>query len=140
MRMSSSTRRNFLKRILPVTAVLGSAAGCASLHARREVSREAADRLCAKVKGRVILPGDDSYDKARRVFYWNSRTERRPAVVVKCAHEEDALRAVEFAREHRLELAVRAGGHSHLGWGTSNGLVIDLSGMKSISIDPERRT
>src|SRR5438132_2602770 len=65
---------------------------------------------------------------------------RRPAAIVQCAHEEDAVRAVEFARSYRLELAVRSGGHSHLGWGCSNGLVIDLSGMKRISIDPLRRT
>src|SRR5687768_2963193 len=61
-------------------------------------------------------------------------------MIVQCAHEEDALRAVEFARSYRLELAARAGGHSHLGWGCSNGLIIDLSGMKRIVIDPSRRT
>jgi hypothetical protein len=96
--------------------------------------------LRARLKGRLILPTDPSYESARRVFYWNPATERRPRAIVQCAHEEDALRAVEFARHHELEVAARAGGHSHLGWGCSNGLVIDLSGMKRIVIDPVRRT
>ncbi|MGH8527283.1 MAG: FAD-binding oxidoreductase, partial [Gammaproteobacteria bacterium] len=59
---------------------------------------------------------------------------------MQCASEEDALQAVEFARRHELEVATRAGGHSHLGWGCSNGLIVDLSGMKRIAIDPLRRT
>ena len=67
-------------------------------------------------------------------------TERRPALVARCAHADDVLHAVEFARRHGLEVAVRAGGHSHMGWGTSNGLVIDLSGMKQVTIDPAKRT
>src|SRR5687768_12277927 len=61
-------------------------------------------------------------------------------MIVQCAHEEDALRAVEFARSYRLEVAARAGGHSHLGWGCSGGLVIDLSGTKRIEVDPVRQT
>src|SRR5262249_49511737 len=67
------------------------------------------------------------------------RTERKPAAIVRCGHEEDVVRAVEFARHHELEVAVRAGGHSHLAWGSSNGLVIDLSPLKQISIDADRR-
>ncbi len=94
----------------------------------------------AKLKGRLIVPTDPSYESARRVFYWNAITQRTPRVIVQCAHEEDALRAVEFARRHGLEVAARAGGHSHLGWGCSDGLIIDLSGMKRIAIDPLRRT
>jgi len=140
--MSSHTRRNFIKRIVRVTAMLGFATGCRRLQVTDtdEFNRGTIDKLRAKLKGRLILPTDSSYESARKVFYWNAGTERRPAVIVRCAHEEDALRAVEFARSHRLELAVRSGGHSHLGWGCSNGLVIDLSGMKQISIDQMRRT
>ena len=140
--MSSHTRRNFIKRIVPVTAMIGSVAGCRRLNVtdRDEFSRGAIDKLRGALKGHLILPTDSSYESARRVFYWNAATERRPRIIVQCVSEEDALRAVEFARSNRLELAVRAGGHSHLGWGCSNGLVIDLSGMKQISIDPMRRT
>lgn len=83
--------------------------------------------------------GDAAYETAKRVFYWNPRTERKPVAVVQCGNEEDAVRAVEFAREHTLEVAVRSGGHSHLAWGSSDGLVIDLSRLKQITIDPKKR-
>jgi hypothetical protein len=140
--MSWYTRRNFIKRTVAATATLGFAPGCRHLPVtdRTELSRDAIDQLRAKLKGRLILPSDPSYESARRVFYWNAATERTPLVIVQCAGEDDALRAVEFARRHKLEVAARAGGHSHLGWGCSNGLIIDLSGMKRIAIDPLRRT
>jgi FAD/FMN-containing dehydrogenase len=114
--------------------------GCQRIRQREELTPGAIDKLRTKLKGRLILPDAPSYESARRVFYWNPATERRPQVIVQCAHGEDVLRAVEFARRHELEVAARAGGHSHLGWGCSNGLVIDLSGMKRIVIDPVRRT
>ena len=140
--MNGYTRRNFIKRTVAASGAFGFAAGCRSLQETkgRDFSRVALDRLRARLKGRLILHTDPSYESARRVFYWNPATERRPRAIVQCAHEEDALRAVEFARHHELEVAGRAGGHSHLGWGCSNGLVIDLSGMKRIVIDPVRRT
>ncbi len=136
------TRRNFIKRTVAASGTLGFATGCRRLQVtdRNDLSRETVDRLRTQLKGHLILPSDPSYEKARRVFYWNPATERRPRVIVQCASEEDALRAVEFARHHELEIATRAGGHSHLGWGCSDGLVIDLSGMKRITIDPSRRT
>src|SRR5688500_9557377 len=136
------TRRNFIKRAVAATGALGFATGCRSrqMTDRNDLNRGALDRLRVRLKGRLILPSDLSYESARRVFYWNAATERRPLVIVQCAHEDDALRAVEFARRHALEVAARAGGHSHLGWGCSNGLIIDLSGMKRIAIDPSRRT
>src|SRR5438876_7162423 len=140
--MSRYTRRNFIKRAIAATGTLGFATGCRRLQVtdRNDLTRGAIERLRAKLKGRLIVPTDPSYESARRVFYWNAATERRPLVIVQCAREEDALRAVEFARRHELEVAARAGGHSHLGWGCSNGLVIDLSGMKGIAIDLLRRT
>ncbi|HXI53474.1 MAG TPA: FAD-binding protein [Candidatus Saccharimonadales bacterium] len=140
--MSWYTRRSFIKRTVAASGTLGFAIGCARLAVtdRTDLTDGAIDRLRAKLKGRLILPTDPSFESARRVFYWNARTERMPRAIVQCASEEDALRAVEFARRHELEVAARAGGHSHLGWGCSNGLVIDLSGMKRIAIDPLRRT
>src|SRR5207247_19964 len=135
------TRRNFIKRTVAAAGTVGFAAGCRRLLTDRgDLSPGAIDGLRAKLKGRLILPSDPSYDNARRVFYWNAATERRPRVIVQCAGEDDALRAVEFARRHELEVAARAGGHSHLGWGCSNGLVIDLSGMKGMAIDPLLRS
>src|SRR5947207_10445144 len=136
------TRRNFIKRTVAAAGTAGFVAGCRRLQLtdRGDLSPGAIDGLRAKLKGRLIVPTDPLYESARRVFYWNAGTERRPRVIVQCAREEDALRAVEFARLHKLEVAARAGGHSHLGWGCSNGLIIDLSGMKRIAIDPLRRT
>lgn len=126
---------------MAATAALGLGTGCARVRVakKKDVNPEAIERLRGKLKGTLIDRDDPSYEAARRVFYWNSATERRPHVIIQCAHEEDVLRAVEFARKHELELAVRAGGHSHLGWGSSDGVVIDLSGMKRIEIDPSRR-
>jgi FAD binding domain/Berberine and berberine like len=140
--MIGYTRRNFIKRTVTAAGTLGFAAGCRRLQGTdsNDLSRGAIERLRAKLKGRLITPTDPSYESARRVFYWNAGTERRPQVIVRCADEQDALRAVEFARRHELEVTTRAGGHSHLGWGCSNGVVIDLSGMKRITIDPLRRT
>jgi FAD/FMN-containing dehydrogenase len=140
--MNRYTRRNFIKRTVAATGGLGLAAGCrgSRVNEGHDLDRGDLDRLWAKLKGRLIVPTDPSYESARRVFYWNAATQRTPRVIVRCAAEEDALRAVEFARGHELEVAVRAGGHSHLGWGCSDGLIIDLSGMKRIAIDPVRRT
>src|SRR4051812_4537644 len=136
-----STRRHFIKLTASLTGSLGCAATCGWPLAagEKEVGSDALERLRTKLKGRLILPRDSAYEGARRVFYWNPRTERKPAAIVRCGHEEDVARAVEFARHHGLEVAVRAGGHSHLAWGSSNGLVIDLSPLKQISIDANRR-
>jgi hypothetical protein len=140
--MSLETRRKFISRSIATTGALGFAIGCqrARVAERDEIDPRAIEQLRGKLTGRLILPKDPIYESARRVFYWNAATERRPRVIIQCAHEEDALRAVEFARNHRLEVAARAGGHSHLGWGCSDGMVIDLCGMKRIEIDPLRRT
>lgn len=95
--------------------------------------------LRGRVRGRVVVPADEAWESARRVFYWNPRTARSPVAVVRCGHGDDVARAVEFARRHDLEIAVRAGGHAHLGWGSGNGLVIDLAPLQGIRVDPERR-
>ena len=135
-------RRQFIKRTLATTATLGLTTACRHLEIedRIQIGSDALTKFGAHLKGRLILPTDPGYETARRVYFWNPNTERRPALVVRCAHADDVLHAVGFARRHGLELAVRAGGHSHMGWGTSNGLVIDLSGMKQVTIDPVTRT
>jgi FAD binding domain/Berberine and berberine like len=103
------------------------------------ISPAAFGRLSQKLKGQLVLPSDTSYEKAKRVFYWNARLQSQPTAVVQCGHEDDVMHAVEFARDHHLEVAVRGGGHSYMALSSSNGLVIDLSPLKQISIDPERR-
>lgn len=140
--MYESNRREFIKRTVALTGSIGGSSKYGRLFAAdgREIRPDVIERLRTKLQGRLLVPADAAYEKARRVFYWNPRTESLPAVVVQCGHEEDVARAVDFARDHELEVAVRAGGHSHLALSSSNGLVIDLSPLKKISIDPARRT
>jgi FAD/FMN-containing dehydrogenase len=97
------------------------------------------DELREQVRGPVIAPGDGEYEQARRVY--NAMIQRRPALVVRCANAGDVMAAVRFAGEHDLEVAVRGGGHSVPGFGTSDGgMVIDLSGMRGVRVDPASRT
>jgi FAD/FMN-containing dehydrogenase len=93
------------------------------------------DQLREQVRGEVIAPDDEGYQEARRVY--NAMIERRPAVVVRCANTGDVIAAVNFARDQQLDLAVRGGGHSVPGFGTcDDGVVVDLSGMRSVRVDP----
>ncbi|HYL77914.1 MAG TPA: FAD-binding oxidoreductase [Bryobacteraceae bacterium] len=88
----------------------------------------------------MIVPGDGEYDSARRLASFNPTTDKHPQMIVRCATTEDVCRAVVFAREHGVEVAVRSGGHDVLGASVCDGLVIDLAGMNAIRADPERRT
>ena len=95
--------------------------------------------LADGLQGRVIEPGHPDYDEARTVF--NAAVDRRPAAIVKVANADDVARVITHARERSLELAVRSGGHSGAGHGvTDGGIVLDLSEMRALEIDPERRT
>src|SRR3954449_195339 len=95
--------------------------------------------LAEGVRGEVIRPGDPGYEQARAV--WNGAIDRRPALVVRCAGVADVLRAVEFARSEQLVVAVRGGAHSIPGFSTvDGGIVIDLSPMQGVQVDPEART
>jgi FAD/FMN-containing dehydrogenase len=97
------------------------------------------DDLRAGVRGGVVTPGDDGYDEARAVY--NAMHDRRPAAVVRCADSADVIAAVSYARDHGLDLAVRAGGHSVPGFGTcDDGIVVDLSPMRNVRVDPVNRT
>jgi hypothetical protein len=140
--MNFSTRRDFIKRMGAAAAPIGFTFLRRQVHAadKSDLSPHSIEQFRTKLKGRLTLPSDASYESARRIFYWNAQTERRPRLIVHCASEEDALRAVEFGQRHALEVAARGGGHSHLGWGCADGLVIDLSGMKGMEIDPLRRS
>jgi FAD/FMN-containing dehydrogenase len=96
-------------------------------------------QLAGEVKGRVIEPGHPDYDEARTVFYGD--VDRRPSAIVKVANGDDVGRVIAHAREAGLELAVRSGGHSVAGHGvTEGGVVIDLTEMNAMQIDPVRRT
>jgi FAD/FMN-containing dehydrogenase len=89
--------------------------------------------------GELIWPDDGRYEGARRV--WNGMVDRRPALIARCAGEDDVVAALRFARERELAVAVRGGGHNVAGNAVCDkGVVIDLSGLKQIVVDPERRT
>jgi hypothetical protein len=94
--------------------------------------------LAATLQGDLICPGDGPYEAERRV--WNGSIDRRPALIGRCAGAEDVAAAIGFAVEHELPLAVRGGGHSFPGHSVCDGgLVIDLSAMKGIRVDPGAR-
>jgi FAD/FMN-containing dehydrogenase len=96
------------------------------------------DRLRTAFRGEVITPRDAAYDDARRV--WNAVFDRRPALVVRPTDVVDVATAIRFGREHDLEIAVRAGGHSAAGHSTTDGgLLIDLSRLRGVTVDPDRR-
>ncbi len=139
--MTAHNRRHFLKRSLATTGTLGltPALGQVETQHGKHIDSDALNQLRAKLKGTLILPTDPSYEAARRVYFWNPDTERQPAVIARCAHADDVRYAVDFARTNGLEVAVRGGGHSAMGWGASNGLVIDMTGMKQVTIDVPKR-
>jgi FAD/FMN-containing dehydrogenase len=88
--------------------------------------------------GRVIAPGDDAYDRARTLFYGGF--DRRPALIIRVADAQDVARVLTLARQTGLDLAVRSGGHSVAGHSMADrGIVLDLSDMRSLEIDPDRR-
>jgi FAD/FMN-containing dehydrogenase len=99
----------------------------------------ALDGLRSRVRGDLITPDDGRYEQARGV--WNAMIDKRPAVIVSCAGAADVIATVNYARETRLPLAVRGGGHSIAGAGTCDGgVVLDCSRMKSVRVNVARKT
>src|SRR5215211_7781749 len=98
----------------------------------------AIEELRQALMGPVVAPGDADYERSRRV--WNGVIDRHPALVARCASTADVVEAVRFARSERLLTAVRGGGHNVAGYGTCDGgVVIDLSAMRGIRVDPTTR-
>jgi FAD/FMN-containing dehydrogenase len=103
------------------------------------IDRAALAELAAGFGGQLIRPGDAGYETQRRT--WNGSINRRPALIARCADAADVAAAVGFARRSGLLVAVRSGGHSWPGLSVcDDGLVIDLSLMKDIQVDPEAGT
>jgi len=90
-------------------------------------------------RGRLIGPPDKDYDEARALY--NGMIDKRPRLIARCTSAADVMAAVNYAREHKLLLAIRGGGHNGPGFGScDDGLVIDLSQMRSVRVDPATRT
>ncbi len=97
------------------------------------------EKLKTTLRGELIQRSDERYDEIRKL--WNGMFDQRPALIVRCAGTADVVSAVNFARDNRLQVAVRGGGHSFPGHSVCDGgLVIDLSPMKAIRVDPVART
>ncbi len=97
------------------------------------------DAFAAQLHGGVTRPTDPDYDEVRTLY--NAMIDKRPALIARCADVDDVAASVNFGREQGLEIAIRCGGHNGPGLGSvDNGLVIDLSGLKNITVDPDGRT
>ncbi|EFW92024.1 FAD linked oxidase domain protein [Haladaptatus paucihalophilus DX253] len=97
------------------------------------------ERFREGLRGTVIRPDDPEFDDARTIY--NAMIDKRPGLIVRCANVGDVIAAVKFAREQDFEAAIRSGGHSGPGLGlVDDGLVIDLSGMTGIHVDPDAKT
>ena len=104
-----------------------------------QVPEQAISALGAQLRGELIQPSHARYDEARKVY--NAMIDRRPALIARCADVADVIYAVNFGRDNGLTVAVRGGGHNGPGLGTcDDGLVIDLSPMRGIRVDPSDKT
>jgi len=103
-----------------------------------DLSPAAVSELDASIEGTAVLPGAAEYDEA--VSIWNGAIERRPAIAVRCGSAADVVAALAFARQHELEVSVRGGGHNYGGYALCDrGLMIDLTPMKTVTVDPTGR-
>ena len=103
------------------------------------VAGDAVEALGASLRGRLVSAVSADYDEARSI--WNAMIDKRPGLIVECAGAADVIRAVNFARENQILVAVRGAGHNIAGNAICDGgIVISLSGMKSVRVDPEART
>ena len=107
--------------------------------ATNSISRQAFNEFSAQLKGKLIQPTDAGYDEIRKVY--NGMINKRPALIVRCTDVNDVVSAVNFGRNNQMTVAIRGGGHNGPGLGTcDDGLVIDLSQMRSIHVDPSNQT
>jgi hypothetical protein len=135
------TRREFVKQSAMAVGTLTFCKSPLFLASSAGIDKDAVNKLRSKVSGRLILPNDPAYDTARRVRSMNPNNDKRPAIVAACKNDEDILHCIEFAHRRQMEVAVRSGNHSILGWGSCDkGIVIDLSQMKGVTIDPAKKT
>jgi hypothetical protein len=112
---------------------------CHELGLERAMNEEDISRLASTLRGSVIRPGEASYDDARKLY--NAMIDKRPKLIARCADAADVIAAVNFGRDNALPIAVRGGAHNGAGFaGVDDGLVIDLSTMRGVRVDPKGRT
>ncbi len=105
----------------------------------KSVSADAVQAFASGISGKVLTPGDAGYDEARAVF--NGMIDRKPGLIVQPANTADVEKCVNFARDHGLLVSVKGGGHSAPGYGVcDDGLMIDMSSMRAITVDPRAKT
>jgi FAD/FMN-containing dehydrogenase len=105
----------------------------------RQLRRTEVDAFAARISGGVLSAADGAYEEARKV--WNGTVDRRPALIARCLNDADVQSAVRFAGAHRMLVSVRGGGHHIAGNAVAEGaLMIDLSGMRAVSVDAAKRT
>ena len=137
------TRRDFIKQSAITTALLPFLFSCrqslksfSSLH-----DKDSINKFRKNFGGQIILPNDGQYELKRQAGYVNPDMDRHPTLIAICKDEQDVLKSLEFAQQHQLEVAVRSGNHSNMGWGTvENGMVIDLSQTKRVTINTDKKT
>src|SRR5919106_881416 len=106
---------------------------------RKHMGKPTLDELREQVRGDVVTKDDGGYDEARKVY--NAMIDKRPRAVIRARDVGDVIAAVGFARDNELDLSIRGGSHSVPGFGTNdNGVVIDLSLMRSVRVDPKAKT
>src|SRR5215472_14990003 len=109
-------------------------------HRRSVIDTRVLRKFSERFRGQVTVPGDSDYEPARSVASFNPSTDKHPRIIARCADFSDVAQSIQFARDHLLEVAVRAGGFDVLGASVcEGGMVIDLSRMKAINIDSRQR-
>src|SRR5215216_4906720 len=122
------------ERILMVQLRVETGVGAEAL-----IDETAVEAFKNSLRGDLVGPADDGYDEARKI--WNGMADKRPGLIAQCAGVADVIKSVGFARDNSLVVAVRGGAHSVAGHSVSEGgLTIDLSRMKSVPVDPAKRT
>ncbi len=98
-----------------------------------------AEELSSRIGGEVLAPNSDGYDEARAI--WNAMIDRKPALIARCRNSGDVAGTLAFARQHDYPVSIRGGGHNVAGHAVcDDGITIDLSGMRGVTVDPDART
>ncbi|MFQ5420025.1 MAG: FAD-binding oxidoreductase, partial [Anaerolineae bacterium] len=106
---------------------------------QKQLDESTLEGLRANLRGELLLPEDAGYDAARAI--WNGMIDRKPALIIQCLGTHDVVQGVNFAREQGLLLAIKGGGHNVAGNAVCDGgVVLDLSLMRSVHVDPKKKT